>query len=147
LKFSHLIDAEYYNITKNAMTTIGISEQEQQETWCLLIAILHLGNVVFNPLHEGCELDPSCIPSLTRACQLLQIDQDSITKTLLERKVSVGKENYDIKLTMEQAENARDALAMLLYQRLFDTLVKKMNDNIKSKKTNLNTIGILDIYG
>jgi myosin-5 len=146
-------DEETQVVTKKAMTMIGISEQEQASTWRLLCAILHLGNLSFLPLKEGCQLDPETEISLDRACKLLGVDQTAIAKTFLQRKVTVGKESYDVALTPEQAENTRDSLSMLLYSRLFDWLVSRMNENMSAvpvgttKQTKFYTIGILDIYG
>ncbi len=63
-------------------------------------------------------------------------------------------------MSKEQAEGARDALAMLLYSRLFDWLVNALNSNIEragsasgtekgrsKRKTVEAFIGVLDIYG
>lgn len=154
LEVDGVSDEEQDKETKKAMSMIGISDQEQASTWQLLIAILHLGNVAFVPLKEGCEVEPSTLPSLRRACALLGVDQELITKTFLQRKVTVGKEVYDVKLTLEQADNTRDSLAMLLYSRLFDWLVSRMNEQMsavpvaqQTKQTKFHTIGILDIYG
>lgn len=60
--------------------------------------------------------------------------------------MTAGKESYTVNLTLDQAESARDAIAMLLYSRLFDWLVKRINENIYTPKFD-HFIGILDIYG
>jgi len=71
--------------------------------------------------------------------------------------MTAGRETYTVPMSKEQAEGARDALAMLLYSRLFDWLVAALNDNIAAgKKKNSadpkkiaveSFIGVLDIYG
>jgi myosin-5 len=154
-------DAEQYAITKQAMTIVGITETEQEETMRILCGILFLGNVKFEKLDgndDGCRIadDGVSANNLKIACELIGINQNAIATTFLQRRITVGRESYDVKLTMEQAENARDSLAMLLYSRLFDWLVLRMNEQMSAvsmskiasmpSKTLL-TIGILDIYG
>ncbi|KAL0491680.1 myosin heavy chain [Acrasis kona] len=148
-EIDNVSDAEQDQITKDAMTTIGITEQEQVSVWRLLCAILHLGNIEFEPINDGCTVKESTVIGLSRACNLLQVDQSQIAKTLQERVVSVNKENIIVKLTIEQAENAKDSLSMMLYSKLFDYLVSRMNENmtVGPNTSKHNTIGILDIYG
>jgi len=151
VEIENVSDAEQDQVTKEAMTTIGINQEEQINVWRLLCAILHLGNIRFEPLNEGCTIHDSTMVSLERACNLLQVDQQLIAKTFKERVVSVNKENINVKLTIEQAENARDSMSMMLYSKLFDYLVSRMNENMSvgsgASLSKYNTIGILDIYG
>ena len=59
-----------------------------------------------------------------------------------------------IKLSLNQAIEARDTLAKSLYSNLFDWVIKFVNISLKtsainthSSITNLHSIGILDIFG
>lgn len=45
-----------------------------------------------------------------------------------------------------QAEDSRDSLAMALYARCFEWVIKKINSRIKGKD-DFKSIGILDIFG
>jgi myosin-5 len=51
-------DAEEYLVTRNAMDTVGIIEQEQEAIFRVVAAVLHLGNINFA---KGSEVDSSVI--------------------------------------------------------------------------------------
>jgi myosin heavy subunit len=65
-----------------------------------------------------------------------------------ENLVSAGGkvEIYNIPLTPTKAMEQRDALAKYIYGRLFDIIVKKVNESLYRGKFGRN-IGVLDIFG
>lgn len=77
----------------------------------------------------------------------------------LETKAAGGKvEKYEVPLNPSQASSSRDALIKLIYSRLFDNLVIRVNKALASASPSgasggggdLNSgesIGVLDIYG
>ena len=57
---------------------------------------------------------------------------------------------YSIPLTEEEAIESRDAVAKAIYGRMFEWLVKRINECLKAKEedtSRLFTIGILDVFG
>jgi myosin-5 len=139
-------DLETFKKTKQALTTIGITDQEQQKLKRVLAAILHFGNIKFQKLENDSAKIIDEAP-LKKACELLQLDSDVISQTFLTRKVIAGRETMTTPLKVEQAESSRDALAMLLYSKLFDWVVTRINENINKPALAKHTVGILDIYG
>ncbi len=81
------------------------------------------------------------------ACKLLGVDLATCEKTFTVRKVVAPGETYIKPLSPAQAESAKDSLAMLIYSKLFDWLVTRINKSINNKSESKSFIGVLDIYG
>ena len=63
-------------------------------------------------------------PALDFPSHLLQINKEELNVKLTSRVMTVGSENVDVTLNVEQAEATRDALAKAVYYRLFEYLVQ-----------------------
>ena len=65
------------------------------------------------------------------------------------RQIKAGTEEFTVTIGTEKAEFGRDSLAMLLYNRLFEWLVERINVALTSDVDPAlqSFIGILDIYG
>ena len=139
-------DAETYEATKQAMSSVNIYDADQRAIRRVLAAILHMGNVSFAEIDaDSCSIVD--YEPLNKACELLNLNPTLIANTFLTRKVVAGRDSYTTPLKVEQAESCRDALSMLLYSRMFDWIVKRMNESINNPSQAKYTIGVLDIYG
>ncbi|XP_046662607.1 unconventional myosin-Ie-like [Homalodisca vitripennis] len=141
-------DAHDFNETLKAMSVMGLGEQQQSDILRTVAAILHLGNVTFT--EKGNYAEIATPPSLQFTAHLLQVEKEQLSSKLRSRKFdskwgSVA-DSIDVTLTLEQATYTRDALAKALYARLFDFLVKQVNEAMQTRVEG-NSIGILDIYG
>ena len=65
----------------------------------------------------------------------------------METGFGASAERIDVTNNVQQAEATRDALAKGLYSRLFDFLVKRVNEAMDVTNHQGLTLGILDIYG
>ncbi|CAL9106643.1 unnamed protein product [Musa textilis] len=143
-------DAKEYLETKKAMDIIGISADEQDAIFRVVAAILHLGNVEFA---EGKEIDSSQPKDekswfhLRIAAELLMCDVNALEDSLCTRVIVTRDENIIKTLDLAAAVLSRDALAKIIYSRLFDWLVNKINNSIGQDPDSKNLIGVLDIYG
>ncbi|WZZ02367.1 hypothetical protein YC2023_074695 [Brassica napus] len=167
-------DAEEYHATRRAMEVVGISTEEQvaitqlhhpsdfnqiqyfadislqDAIFSVVAAILHLGNIEFA---KGAEIDSS-IPKdekswfhLKTAAELLSCDEKLLEDSLCKRIMVTRDETITKTLDPEAATLSRDALAKVMYSRLFDWLVDKINTSIGQDPHSKYLIGVLDIYG
>ncbi|KAH7440883.1 hypothetical protein KP509_03G015200 [Ceratopteris richardii] len=143
-------DEKEYLRTRRAMDIVGINFEEQDGIFRTLAAILHLGNIEFDP---GMEYDSS-VPKdnqsmlhLQNASDLLMCDAALLRETLCTRIIVTREGNITKTLDPESAAINRDALAKTVYSRLFDWLVDKINRSVGQDSNSTTRIGVLDIYG
>ncbi|CAL9163951.1 unnamed protein product [Musa hybrid cultivar] len=145
-----LDESEEYLATRRAMDVVGISSDEQDAIFRVVAAILHLGNVEFA---EGEEEDSS-VPKdekswyhLRTAAELFMCNEKALEDSLCKRIIVTRGENITKNLNPEAAALSRDALAKVVYSRLFDWLVNRINCSIGQDPDSKFLIGVLDIYG
>ncbi|KAK4366137.1 hypothetical protein RND71_014017 [Anisodus tanguticus] len=153
-------DSKEYLATRKAMDVVGISSEEQDAIFRVVAAVLHLGNIEFA---KGKEIDSS-VPKdekswfhLRTAAELFMCDVKSLEDSLCKRVIVTRDETITKWLDPEAALTSRDALAKIVYSRLFDCLldpptfvcrlVDKINNTIGQDPNSKSLIGVLDIYG
>ncbi|KAK3138149.1 hypothetical protein QOZ80_5AG0365180 [Eleusine coracana subsp. coracana] len=150
VKLDGISDAEEYLATRSAMNTVGITEQEQEATFRVVAAVLHLGNINFV---KGREVDSSVIKDekarfhLNAAAELLMCDRGKLENTLIKRKINTPEGVITTTVDPNSAIVSRDGLAKQIYSQLFDWLVNRLNASIGQDTYSDRLIGILDIYG
>ncbi|KAH9127251.1 hypothetical protein AeMF1_002429 [Aphanomyces euteiches] len=137
-------DEEFFHRTVRGLTTLGISEEDQMSVFGIVAAILHLGRVDFQGEEAKMVADPSTVAAISK---LLGFDPQDFEQSLCTRQMSAGLDTYTVPRTMEQATNARTALSVALYSKLFDWLVTHVNASTSSKMHVSHRICILDIFG
>ncbi|KAF9624147.1 hypothetical protein IFM89_008085 [Coptis chinensis] len=143
-------DSEEYLATRRAMDVVGISSDEQDAIFRVVAAILHLGNIEFM---KGTEMDSSEPKDekshfhLRTAAELLLCDVKALEDSLCKRVIVTRDETITKWLDPDSAAVSRDALAKIVYSRLFDWLVNKINSSIGQDPDSKLLIGVLDIYG
>ncbi|XXG61768.1 hypothetical protein AAC387_Pa05g0296 [Persea americana] len=143
-------DSKEYQATRRAMDVVGISYDEQESIFRVVAAILHLGNIKFS---KGKEMDSSAPKDenswfhLRTAAELFMCDVKALEDSLCKRVIVTRDETITKSLDPESAVLSRDALAKIVYSRLFDWLVNKINSSIGQDPHSKFLIGVLDIYG
>uniref|UniRef100_A0A7N0UBG2 Myosin-6-like n=1 Tax=Kalanchoe fedtschenkoi TaxID=63787 RepID=A0A7N0UBG2_KALFE len=143
-------DAKEYLDTRRAMDVVGMSSDDQDAIFRVVAAILHLGNIEFA---KGEEIDSSKPKDekswfhLRTAAELFMCDPKSLEDSLCKRVLVTRDETITKWLDPESATVSRDALAKVVYSRLFDWLVNKINSSIGQDPESKYLIGVLDIYG
>jgi len=104
------------------------------------------------PGEDVAERNPSTVDgkppawlALEYAAELLEIQGQQLEQVLTKRSIVVRGETSVIPLKKKQATQARDSLAKAIYARLFDWLVRRINESFGDAKGKF--IGILDIFG
>ncbi|XP_004673692.1 PREDICTED: unconventional myosin-VI [Condylura cristata] len=137
-----------------AMKKIGLDDAEKLDLFRVVAGVLHLGNIDFEEAGNtsgGCNLKNKSTQSLEYCAELLGLDQDDLRVSLTTRVMLTtagGTKGTVIKvpLKVEQANNARDALAKTVYSHLFDHVVNRVNQCFPFEASSY-FIGVLDIAG
>ncbi|KAF4321179.1 hypothetical protein G195_005702 [Phytophthora kernoviae 00238/432] len=149
-------DAESYHSTRRAMSSIGMSPEEQLNVMKVVSAVLHFGNVDFTTAtRNGGKDDAStvdmerCGESVNSICALLGVEEDVLRSTLCTKKIKAGAEFITTRLPVAQAQSTRDSVVKTLYSNLFNWLVDRINCSIEYKEENGGSqfIGVVDIFG
>ncbi|GMN50399.1 hypothetical protein TIFTF001_019550 [Ficus carica] len=149
-KLDGVDDSKEYIDTRRAMEIVGISSDEQDAIFRVVAAILHLGNIEFA---KGKEMDSSTPKDekswfhLKTVAELLMCDVKLLEDSLCKRVIVTRDETITKWLDPESAAVSRDALAKVVYSRLFDWLVDNINSSIGQDPNSKFLIGVLDIYG
>lgn len=150
IKLEGVDDGEEYLATRRAMDVVGISPDEQDGIFRVVAAILHLGNIEFAKGKEMDSSEPKDEKSrfhLQTAAELFMCDQKALEDSLCKRIMVTRDETITKSLDPEAAALSRDALAKIVYSRLFDWLVDNINTSIGQDPNSKFIIGVLDIYG
>ena len=173
-------DATGFEVTMECLSQIGLKDDDRKVILSFVAATLHLGNIEFeeegDPEGEGsgesenAKITDASLPSLTKACALLGLNEDEVKEAMLTKLLTVGGKTIHKPQNVAQAQDKRDALAKMAYSSLFLWLVGRINETIApsldgrgrgdsvdgfspglrvSSKAKLNAgfIGVLDIYG
>eukprot|EP00727_Mastigamoeba_balamuthi_P003513 m51a1_g13159 putative myosin ii heavy chain (1836) ;mRNA; f:40709-47438 len=139
-------DAKAFEETKAAMSLFGISPEAQSEVFRVVSAVLWLGNVRFHDNQQE-EAQVSTPEALEAAAQLLGLGRELLERGLLKKRINAGGQAVITSQKAAMAGASRDALARALYDKLFDWLVRTINQTISHDGRTASFIGVLDIAG
>ncbi|XP_027490984.1 myosin-IIIb-like isoform X1 [Corapipo altera] len=141
-----------YQEVCNALDMVGFQEQEQVDMQTILAGVLSLGNVTFDPEESNGPVKVSEASKgwLKAAAGQFGVQEDELLKCLVCTMSVTRGEQIQRFHTQQQAEDARDSIAKMVYGRVFGWIVRKINELLAENvdpEVELREIGILDIFG
>eukprot|EP00397_Hematodinium_sp_SG-2012_P002357 GEMP01002363.1.p1 GENE.GEMP01002363.1~~GEMP01002363.1.p1 ORF type:complete len:1101 (+),score=258.00 GEMP01002363.1:149-3451(+) len=148
-------DAKNYQALVRGLNFLSFSSDVKDYLWRTLAALIHLGEVSFS---EGSDATAQIVDlsPLIQACAMLGIDAPNLEEALLVHVVVVAKAQNGVRRNsfyrtgrnVKQARATLESFIKMLYKRLFDDIVERINDALNaSTQETPRSIGILDIYG
>lgn len=142
-------NAEEYKATIRAMTTVGLSPEDQEAIFRTVAGVLNMGNIIFVDSEDG-EATVQAGASeehLAATASLLGVDKAGLRKALSTRTRQTPEGPIVSPLNAKAASENRDSLAKIIYSKMFDWLVACINAAIGEDKNCAASVGVLDIYG
>ncbi|XP_052177405.1 myosin-2 [Diospyros lotus] len=141
-------DAQKFRRLMDALDTVRICKEDQEHAFEMLSAVLWLGNITYQVIDNENHVEVVADEAVTTAARLMGCSTQDLMLALSTHRIRAGKDSVAKKLTLQQAIDARDALAKFIYSSLFDWLVQEINKLLaKGKQHGGRSITILDIYG
>jgi len=146
--------SEHFTDLEQRLKHFGFQSNELEQLWNICGGILFLGNIgnaVVSPSHEEFSLDAKSLMSAKEVARLWGLDPLVLRKYLESRNLYVRKEVVQMKMSTHEALVNRDAMSKILYVKLFQWLVDRINQTLFGKDKSIaesqQWIGILDVFG
>eukprot|EP01006_Ploeotia_vitrea_P036080 TRINITY_DN65964_c1_g1_i1.p1 TRINITY_DN65964_c1_g1~~TRINITY_DN65964_c1_g1_i1.p1 ORF type:complete len:1207 (+),score=234.46 TRINITY_DN65964_c1_g1_i1:31-3621(+) len=146
IKIDGVDDGADYQQCLDAMTSVGLTDEEKDEVWKTVAGVMNLLTMNFIPDGEYSKVDGNTEKYLDKACELWQVDKAVLGKELVSTTREARGEKFTKLHTVPQATDSRDALAKATYNELFGWLVDKLNVTTSVESFDF-FCGLLDIFG
>ncbi|KAL7848264.1 hypothetical protein AOLI_G00229820 [Acnodon oligacanthus] len=140
-----------YSEVSNAMDMVGFEEQEKVDMMTILAGILSLGNITFETTDsDALKVSEKSQGWLKATAGQFGVQEEELLRCLTCTMSVTRGESIHRLHNQQQAEDARDSIAKVVYGRVFGWIVSKINELLSHKLDSdvaLSEIGILDIFG
>ncbi|XP_059156810.1 unconventional myosin-XV-like isoform X1 [Physella acuta] len=143
-------DAQNYRKLVAAMEILKFERQEQETILKILASVLHIGNIFFKKIsvnnHDTVELGSDA--EIKWISYLLELSDDWLKQALTSKVTEARGDRVFSPYSIDQALDARDAIAKALYCRMFSWLVERINYIIcRAEREKSTSLAVLDIFG
>jgi myosin-7 len=149
VKVKGIDDSKDFEELNRAFTLLKIPAEEVEWVLSTVAGILWLGNLEFSTVAikgtAGVGSKVSSETALENAAEFLHVKKELLSGAVTQRTIIVNRNRTTIPLDPDAARDAASSLAKSIYGKLFDWLVKRINQATKGDKGNF--IGVLDIFG
>jgi len=143
-----LDDVKEFAVMEKSMTDIGLDPKEKSNIFRITAAVLHIGNIEFEEVADGCKPSAESEASASGVAAMLGLDRDALMEAIAYKTMNIGGTDSKKALSMLDTRNNRNAFAKSLYSKLFDWIVERINTCFPFPvDKSVNYIGILDIAG
>lgn len=132
-----------------SMKSLKFTATELDDIERIVFAILLIGNITFKQIDGADNCDLIGVGALMKAAEQLKTDPVDLCNTM-QTSVTVTRGEKIVRLlTVDQAEDSRDAASKALYSRLFVWLVARINTFLtpSGEHEEWLDVGVLDIFG
>ncbi|VUZ46014.1 unnamed protein product, partial [Hymenolepis diminuta] len=127
-------DAANFETIVSTMRHLEFTDNEIEEIWNLLAALLHLGNISFcEDLHEctdASKVKDTHRSELAYASNLLGMGHICLEKAMTTKRIQTAGECVVAQFLPSNASTVRDAFVKTIYDHLFRWIVEKINEAI-----------------
>lgn len=145
-KIKGVDDKQEFKSLINSFNIMGFTTEEQTDIFRIVSVIINIGNIEL-----GSERSDQArivnVSQVEKVCYLLGINSEQFIRGLLRPRVKAGREWVNQSRNSEQVKNTLEALAKSLYERLFGSIVDRINQTLERSNDDTTFIGVLDIAG
>lgn len=143
-------DAGNYRMLCDALHVLNFTKHEEDTIHKILAAVLHTGNIYFKKLqvdnHDTVEMGSTA--EVKWISHLLELSEDWLKQALTQKVTETRGDRVLTPYNIDQALDARDAIAKALYSRLFTWLVERINLIVcRFERDRTTSLAVLDIFG
>ncbi|WKY16951.1 hypothetical protein Q1695_001507 [Nippostrongylus brasiliensis] len=143
-------DAANFARLDASLEIVGISEEQRQTIYKTLATILHLGNMYFRQRRTTTDeveyVEVGNDAELKWASYLLDVDMHSFAPCFTQKTTKTDEGVTKTPYSIGQALDARDALAMALYELVFNWILNRICLHLKCTDHTA-VISVVDCYG
>jgi myosin-5 len=147
-------DSDQWPRTLEALGVFQFDGEKLRTLLRALCVVLQLGNLTFDndPAadHEEGGTVITSVDELTKLSKLMGIPEEVLESCMTIRLIKTGYDEVNVQLRPSAAKEACDALAKEIYAKIFDVLVRKINEYTRAEaheRHEYGLISLLDIFG